>query len=131
MEGEPAIDAAGNGPRKRSVKGDAVESPLGEGISRHCGRCAPASVETMESPGFGLPIEGEHVAAQAATHRLDESEHRVGSDGSIHRAPPPLQDVESCSGGERLACRHHAVDCHDRFPGDLHLPAHPHLRSPV
>ena len=85
--------AGAAGPSRRRSRGPTSSAGRASGFRRAPargtasivgGRRRPAAgVEAVELAGSGVPDDGEQVAAEAARHRLDHAEHRVGRDRRV------------------------------------------------
>ncbi|MFO1093606.1 MAG: hypothetical protein U0992_09875 [Planctomycetaceae bacterium] len=69
-----------------------------------------------------IPIDHEQVAADPATHRFDDAEHGVRSDGRIDGISTGFKYVQSGLGRERLTGRDDSVLGDDGGPGLLRIP---------
>ena len=105
----PAIDAARDADRERADLGDAVELLPLEFFEREGVRAAAAGVEAVEPLGFGVPDDGEEVAAEAAAGGFRHGEHGVGRDGGVDGVAARLERFDGGERGERLAGGGHAV----------------------
>ena len=116
----PSVDRARHRPRERTGGGQlgkAARSHLLQGGA--VGRAA-AGVEPEELPGAGFPHHREEIAADAAGHRLDHSEHEIRGDGRVHGIPAAAQDVDPGLHRERLAGGDHPM--HRVHGGPAHAP---------
>ena len=59
--------------------------------------------EKLAFPVQFLVDQHECAAANPGTLRLDQPQHRVGSNGGIHRAAAGFEHIQCNLGGERLA----------------------------
>ena len=72
-----------------------------------------AGVDAGEFAGFGVAIDGEQVAAQAAHHGFHQGKDGIRGDGGIDGGPATRQNLRAGLGSERLAggddsaLRHH------------------------
>ena len=99
----------GTDTEQRAAAGDVFQVAVLELFERETARAAAAGVEAVEFFGFGVPDDGEQVAAEAAAHGLGHAEHGVGGDGGVDRVAAGLQDLDGGLGRERLAGGRHAV----------------------
>src|SRR5262249_896553 len=105
----PAVDAAGNGHAEWSVAGDVLQVAAFELFEREAARAAAAGVEAVEFFRFGVPGDGEQVAAEAAAHWFRDTEHGVGGDRGVDGVAAGLEDFDGGLRCERLARGGHAV----------------------
>ena len=108
----PPADAPWHRPRKRPDGRYLLVPQIGEDLARELVRAAPAGVEAVEFLRFGLPIDDEQIAADAAAHRLDEPQHGVRGNRCVRRGSARLEHVEPGLRSERVACRHNALFGH-------------------
>ena len=105
----PAIDATGHAHRERTEARDVFQLAALEFFERETARAAAAGVEAVELFRFGVPDDGEQVAAEAAAHGFGDAEDGVGGDGGVDRVAAGLQDFDGGERRERLARGRHAV----------------------
>ena len=112
-EAGPAVDATRDGPVQRTGIGDVFVSAAGVIVDRRPVGCPAARVEPGHPAAFGLPDDGEQVAADTAGHGFHHAEYRVDGDGGVNGVAAGLEDLDAGLGGQRLARGHHAPGRHD------------------
>ena len=61
--------------------------------------CPAARVESGQSAAFGLPDDGEQVAADAAGHGFHHAEYGVDGDGGVNGVAAGFEDLDAGLGG--------------------------------
>ena len=106
---KPAVDRTGHrhgqgSQRRNRIARAELRFQVGETASQ---RRPTRSVVAIELLRLGVPDDGEEVAADAATHRLHQSERGVRGDGRVDGTAASFQDVDRDLRRERLRrCRH-------------------------
>jgi hypothetical protein len=84
---KPTIYCTRNGHWERSVRGYLIDAATTELIEGERLRGSSTGVETIQLSRLRIPHNGEEIAADAVTGRLDQSENGVRGDGGIYRTP--------------------------------------------
>ena len=125
MQLGPAVHRPRHRPRV-GARGGNVPVGIGGNLVRGERGGSPAgAVQAVEAAGLRVPDDGEQVAADAARHRLHQSEGGVDRDGGVGGAASFLQHVHADLDRERVGGGHHPVTGEDDGPGGEGAPLGP------
>ena len=99
----PSFDTAGHGDRVDAGLRHGFVALRFEEVDGEAGGGPAAGVEGGELAGFGVPVDGEEVAADAVAFGLDDAEYGVSGDGGVDGGSAAGQYLRAGLGGEGLA----------------------------
>jgi hypothetical protein len=103
MDFVPTADGPGNGDAVDAFLRHRLDVVLGQERRRERPGRGAGRVQPCELLGFGVPIDDEQIAAQAAHQRFGDTQDRVRSDGRVDGRSAARQDLRSSLRRQDLA----------------------------